>query len=350
MAISHRATGTPVFSANSFTPGIPAGAAAGDMMLLLVAGKPYNAGYSVTAGWTQLGVYTDGTVAAGVDVGSMQVTAFWKEHDGSESNPTVTEGSPTFNSFGGLIMVWQKGAGDIWETPVDVGGGDNSAGTGFSVTGGSDPGIVANDVVTSFGAFRSDAATPCTTHLVQTATGVTFTDTHDPATDPETTGGGDMAMCVNRATVTGTSSAAPVIAATLAAAHTGSAMLIRLRVSTDRRYQMSFAEFEVPNAPRRYRLSFAEFEVPTAPRRYQMSFTELEIPNADRRYRMSFAEFEIPTAPRRYQMSFAEFEIPTSPRRYQMSFAELEVPDAPAGGGPEGQFQRAGYPGVQHPY
>jgi hypothetical protein len=324
------------------------------MMLLLVGGKPFNGGIGanpVGQGWTQLGVYTNGTTAAGVDVGSMVVTAFYKEHSGSESNPTVTEGSPTWNVFGALVMVFQKDATDTWDTPVDRGGGDSSAGTGFSVTTASNPGITAGDAVVSFGAFRSDAATPCSSHLVATATGVTFGNTHDPGTDPETTTGGDMGMCVNRATVTGTASAAPVIAATLAASHTGSAMLIRLRVTenNDRRYQVSFAELEVPTAPRRYLVSFAELEVPNAPRRYQMSFAELEIPNADRRYQVSFAELEIPTAPRRYQLSWAELELPDGARRYLLSFAELEIPDVAGGGEPEYLGQRGSVPGMQAP-
>jgi hypothetical protein len=60
---------------------------------------------------------------------------------------------------------------------------------------------------------------------------VTFTDTHDPATDHENTTGGDFGSCVTRSTVSGTASAAPVLAATLAASHTGSAELIRLRAT-----------------------------------------------------------------------------------------------------------------------
>lgn len=137
--------------------------------------------------------------------------------------------------------------------------------------------------------------------------------------------------------------------------------------STDRRYQLSFTEFELPNEPRRYQVSFtelevpdeprryqvswAEFEVPDEPRRYQLSFTELEVPDAplgDRRYQVSFVELEVPNEPRRYQMSFTELEIPELNRRYLMSFTELEVPNDPSA--PGVQFQRAAYVGVQAPY
>lgn len=99
-----------------------------------------------------------------------------------------------------------------------------------------------------------------------------------------------------------------------------------------RRAQVSWAEFEVPNAPRRTLVSWAEFEVPNAPRRALVSWAELELPNAPRRTLVSWAEFEVPDAPtnnRRCQVSWAEFEIPTAPRRILVSWSELELPNAP---------------------
>jgi hypothetical protein len=233
LAIGHRGTGTPVDGINDITPGIHADTVAGDMMILLVGGKPYNAsfGASMAPDWNQLSTFTDGTTAAGNDVGSMFVTAWWKEHDGSEADPLVDEGATTFNVVWAVVMSFSKGAGEAWETPVSVGGGDATAGTGFSVTSGSNPGIVTGDHTITMATYRSDAATPCSAHITPTATGVTFTDTHDPATDHENTTGGDFGSCVTRSTVSGTASAAPVLAATLAASHTGSAELIRLRAT-----------------------------------------------------------------------------------------------------------------------
>lgn len=234
MAIGHRATGTATFGINGFSPAIPAAQVTGDMMLLLVGGKPFDSGISVgTAGWQNIGgTGQDGTVGAGVDVGSMFLTAWWKvATSDTETDPALTEGSPTWNIVGGIVMVFSKGAGEGWHTPVFEPAGDSSAGTDFSATALLDPGIMAGDHCVTFAAFRSDAATPCTSHITPTASGVTFTNTHDPATDPETTSGGDMGMCVTRSTVTGTSAGEPTYSATLAAAHTGTAGLIRLRVS-----------------------------------------------------------------------------------------------------------------------
>ncbi|MEK7657880.1 MAG: hypothetical protein AAB366_01655 [Patescibacteria group bacterium] len=226
-AASIRATGTYVNGTANLTPVIPAGAVAGDMMLLAYGTKPYNDAPTITAGWTSIGSATDGTVAAGTDVGSMQTRIYYKEHDGSETNPTVT--NTTNNVSGAVIIVFQKGATETWATPVGAGGGDNSAGTGFSVTAASDPGITIGDMIVGYAAIRSDAGTQ--TGIGITATGATIgAFTESPAADLATTAGGDMAMSGGYSLVTaGTASAAPVYASTLAASHTGSAFIVRLR-------------------------------------------------------------------------------------------------------------------------
>ena len=116
---------------------------------------------------------------------------------------------------------------------------------------------------------------------------------------------------------------------------------------------ISFAEFEVPNAPRQLRASFAEFEVPSAPRQLQVSWTETEVPTAPRQLQVSWAETELPDAPvadRQLQVSWAETELPdapaadrglvvawaeteapAAPRQLQVSWAETETPNAPRG-------------------
>ena len=100
-------------------------------------------------------------------------------------------------------------------------------------TAGSNPGITAGDMLVAYAALRSDAAT-------QSAIGVTATSatiaafTESPTADLVTTSGGDMAMSGGYAACTsGTATAAPVYASTLAAAHTGSAYIMRLREAAD---------------------------------------------------------------------------------------------------------------------
>ena len=227
MTISIRATGTYTSGTANLTPAIPAGATAGDMMICAYGTKPYSDAPTINNGWTSFGSATDGTVAAGVDVGSMQTRIFYKEHTGTESNPTVT--NTTNNVSGAVIIVFQKGAGTSWAAMAGAGGGDNTAGTGFSVTASANPGITVGDMLVAYAAIRSDAGT-------QSAIGITATSatiaafTESPAADLATTSGGDMAMSGGYATCTaGTATAAPVYASTLAAAHTGSMFLVRLR-------------------------------------------------------------------------------------------------------------------------
>ena len=79
---------------------------------------------------------------------------------------------------------------------------------------------------------------------------------------------------------------------------------------------------EAVHVPRRY------FALETT-RRALVSWAEFEVPDAptnERRAQVSWAEFEVPNAPRRAQVSWAEFETPTSPARAQVSWIELQVP------------------------
>jgi hypothetical protein len=231
MAISIRATGTYVSGGNpaSVSPAIPAGAAAGDLMLCFVACKEFNSVQTMNQNWSLIGFATDGTVASNTDVGSMRVTAFYKIHTGSETNPTVT--GTNFQAVGAVIIVFQKAAGVFWDLPAGAGGGDATAGTGFSVTASTNFGITSGDMVVGYAGIRSDAGTQSAISI--TATGVTMgTFTESPTNDLVNTNRDQMAMSGGyRLATAGTSTAAPVYASTLAASHTGSAFMVRLRES-----------------------------------------------------------------------------------------------------------------------
>ncbi|HLM83758.1 MAG TPA: hypothetical protein VK254_00910 [Candidatus Bathyarchaeia archaeon] len=229
-AITLRAAGAWTSGTSGLTPGIPVAQMTGDLMLCFYGTKPYNDSPTINQGWISLGSATDGTVAAGVDVGSMQTRVFYKIADSdTETDPTIT--NTTNNVSGAVIVVFAKASTEGWVTPVGAGGGDATAGTGFSVTAASNPGITANDMLVGFGAIRSDAGTQ--SNISITASGATMgAFTKYPAVDLATTSGGDMAMSGGFVAVSsGTASAAPVYASTLAASHTGSAYIVRLRKS-----------------------------------------------------------------------------------------------------------------------
>lgn len=237
MAITLRSGASAwAFGVNSFAPTIPAAQVTGDMMLLIVTGKPFDSAWTAPGDWTSLGSAASGSTAAGVDTGSMKTEVFYKEAaSDTETNPTVTEGTPAWNVVGAIVHVFAKGAGEVWSTPVAVFGADESSGTGISVTFGSDPGGIAGDYVSVSCGINTDAMGPLTTDLTPSWTGITF-GTADAGIEGESTLGGDMAGHVmSRPVSSGTSSAAPTATGTGTAsggADRLEAAFVRLRVTT----------------------------------------------------------------------------------------------------------------------
>lgn len=225
MAIGFRATGAWIATVANQVVTIPAGTVAGDLMVMFYGTKPFNDVPTIDQGWTNAGAATDGTVAAGIDVGSMQARIFWKIHTGTETNPTVTNATNNVSSV--VIVSFSKDPAKNWDLAFG-GGGDNTANTAFSAITPA-LSLAANDWVASFITTRSDAGTVGT--FTTSATGITFgTFVSQPATGFITTSGGDMSARSGYNTITaGTATTAVTIAATLGAAHTGSMYLVRMR-------------------------------------------------------------------------------------------------------------------------
>jgi hypothetical protein len=225
MAIGFRASGAWVATTANQTVTIPAGTVAGDLMVMFYGTKPFNDVPTINNSWNNAGAATDGTVAAGNDTGSMQARIFWKIHTGTETNPTVTNATNNVSSV--VIVSFSKDSLKAWDLAFG-GGGDNTAGTGFSaVTPSLD--LATNDWVASFITTRSDAGSVGT--FTTTATGMTFgTFVSQPTTGFTTISGGDMSARAGYNTITaGTATTAVTVAATLGAAHTGSMFLVRMR-------------------------------------------------------------------------------------------------------------------------
>jgi hypothetical protein len=248
MAIGVRASNAAVVGVNSITPTIHVDQVAGDMMILVAGGKPYDLGWSVaTAGWNALGSGASGTTAAGVDTGSMKMQIWYKEAAADpETNPTVTEGTPAFNIAAAVVLIFSKGAGEVWGTPVVVYGADEVTGTAISVTFASDPSVTTNDLVITACATNTDSLGPLTGNLTPAQTGVTYGATTE-RTEGETTSGGDMAIHASTTPVSsGTGSAAPTATGTgtaTAGADRLEAAFIRLRVGTQSQAPRSMHQF-----------------------------------------------------------------------------------------------------------
>lgn len=173
MAIAFRASGAWAPGINSFANSVPGAQLTGDMMLFIGTCKPYNGAMSTI--WTDLGSAASGTTASGADTGSVKLQVWYKiATSDTETNLTLTEGSPTWSVAAGVIYVFSKGASETWSTPVVVFGADESDGTALSFTYSSDPGGIAGDYVCLACGMNTDAMTPLTTDLVPVWTGITF--------------------------------------------------------------------------------------------------------------------------------------------------------------------------------
>lgn len=226
MAIGFRATGSWQSGTNTLNVPIPSGAVAGDLMVLFYGTKPYNDVPNINQGWSDGGAATDGTVAAGIDVGSMQARIFYKIHTGTESNPSVT--NATNNVSSGVMVVFSKDSAKNWDLQFN-GGGSSTVSTSFSAVTGATIDLAVDDWVASFITIRSDSGAPGT--FTTTATNISFgTFVSQPTAAYTTTSGGDMAARSGYNIVTaGTSSELITVASTLAAANTGSMYLVRMR-------------------------------------------------------------------------------------------------------------------------
>ncbi len=234
MAIAFRASGAWAPGINSFANSVPAAQLTGDMMLFIGTCKPFDGAMSTI--WTDLGSAASGTTASAVDLGSMKIQVWYKiATSDTETNLTLTEGSPTWSVAAGVIYVFSKGASETWSTPVVVFGADETDGTALSFTYASDPGGIAGDYVCLACGMNTDAATPLTTDLVPVWTGITF-GTADPGIEGGSNTGDDWAAHVmSRPVSSGTSSAAPTSTGTATgsgAADRAESCFVRLRVVT----------------------------------------------------------------------------------------------------------------------
>lgn len=203
----------------------------GDLLILTVANKLETTTPATPTGWTAASNYTatGGAGSAGADSGNIRMSVFIKEADGSEDNDMLGM-TINGNAAIGRMFRYTKGTGKEWEYAI-VNGADNTPGTSWSVTAGSDPGITAGDIVLVASASNSDGPTWSAEAI--SATGVTF-GTATERQDSGITTGNDLDMIVSDHVVSsGTSSAAPVYTMTASTSGTnfpaGPSVFVRIR-------------------------------------------------------------------------------------------------------------------------
>lgn len=143
-------------SGTSLSVTIPAGASSGHRMYVLAAWKAFGTTASITD-WTEVTEFADGSVASGANVGSVKVGCWYKDHDGSESNPSITF-SVSVTVAAACMLVFSKGGGDSWSTPLFATAAIALA-TNWTATASSNLDIPSGSLVLPLVGFRDDSAT-----------------------------------------------------------------------------------------------------------------------------------------------------------------------------------------------
>lgn len=205
--------------------------AAGNVLVLLIGVKPFDSTITTPAGWTALGEITNGSTAQGVDTGSVKMAAFLLPSAAGTETGNLTVTITTANSAYGAMYRYTKAAGTAVASGFSS-GTDIAAGTGWSVTFSSNPGIVANDHLVLGGVWSTDAADTVSASAFA-ATSATFTGIVAAGDqNPRVTTGNDLGGNTNHLScATGAASAAGTWSAThtLATNNAGSGVLVRLR-------------------------------------------------------------------------------------------------------------------------
>lgn len=230
MAISYvRAGGTSGGTTTTFVP-YPTSPTAGNLLLLIVANKHDEHTASTPSGWTAPAnnSFTGGLGTEGTEnEGTVRITIFYRVATGSESgNVQVTTSG---DSVCGIMAEFSRSAGTGWDLAC-AGGSDDVAGTSWSVTMGSDPGINAGDMLVAVSGINNSTYTYSSPSF--SATGATFTSTFRTSTST-----GNGANCLgNFSTITvdtGPASAAGTYTMTASGSATnsptGATVLVRLR-------------------------------------------------------------------------------------------------------------------------
>lgn len=219
--------GTWAVGSTAPAPALPASPQAGDVHVLFICGKPYSLTRNTPSGWTLITGTdgTNGTVASATQVGSVSWATYYRVWQSGDSDPTIswTSGFPTE----AVIVRLRPASGYTIDTPVGAKGNDTSSGTGYSATIDANPGITIDDVLLSFTATPSDAATFSSPTI--TATGITANPITLQNQVATTTGADGSAALATAPVAYGTASAAPVCGWTLGAASTGGGSLVRIR-------------------------------------------------------------------------------------------------------------------------
>jgi hypothetical protein len=170
MTIAFVSAGTVATGTTALTCAYPtSGITAGMLAVLVISNKYPTNGPSTPANYVAPSgnQYSRAGGTPGADTGDVYITCYLRECDGSENGGSVGVTLTGANTSIGRIFIYSKSASASWAYQL-VGGSDNVAGTSWSVTAGSDPGVTANDMVLVASAICGNTDTATSEAISQT--------------------------------------------------------------------------------------------------------------------------------------------------------------------------------------
>ncbi|MEH0547282.1 hypothetical protein QA802_30615 [Streptomyces sp. B21-105] len=228
MTISYSAVGAAASHADTITPALPAGAAAGQLaVLVVVSGHTDGSTPSTPSGWTNAGSLSGGGGTFGAGTGPRRVTFFVRELVGGDAAPTTAIPSGSAGShIAGRIISLSRSAGTGWRWGAAA-GEDTSSGTGFSAVSSTSLTWAAGDVaVLGYGLASSSASVSAEAIA---ATGITYGTVTERVDDSIATGHTARLAVATGSVSSGSGTQAATVSATLAAASIGVGGVLRVR-------------------------------------------------------------------------------------------------------------------------
>lgn len=232
MAISLKTAGTwaTLFNTSTNSPALVGTPAAGDRTFVFWAWRDYSTTISPPAGWTEITEFADGTVTSGSGLGSVKVSAAYRDWVSGDGNPTFTF-SANVTVATRTVMLWTKGAGDTWDTPTFVTGAWPATSTTQTLNASSTTTVPSGAVVMCLLGLRNDEATftRATDAIKDSGAAITWNGNYveSPSAHSTSTSGDDIAADLgHRFVTTGASGVTLQTSATLSTAETGSALWV----------------------------------------------------------------------------------------------------------------------------
>jgi len=231
MAISLKATGAWVENtAAGPTVTLVGTPAAGDRHYIWATWKTFSITASMPGTWTEVTEFADGAVATGAGLGSMKVACWYRDWQLGDANPVLTFSTATSLLSGIVCQLWQKGAGENWDTPVFKTAAWPVTSTAQTVNASSSGVVPDGSVVMCLAGFRDDLASITrTTTSLSASPALTWNGNYveSPATHRTSTTGNDQAADLgHRFVTTGHAATTLSMQATISTVETGAILWV----------------------------------------------------------------------------------------------------------------------------